>query len=219
MVAINIRNNFPQVHRAIKNLHRDIRDRVVVSAVNKTMEQGRTAMTRAIVAEYNVKTAYVRQRLRVSRARYSGGVAGVQASLIGGDGKRRSANVIAFVERKITLSSARRRIAAGEGGVQALRNGGRNTKALNLQFKFRKTGGVKTIRGAFIGNQGRTVFVREPGAKRLPIQPVRVIDVPQMFNQRRLNAAVRSAMIAKFPEVFAREARFYTAKFNRGGSR
>ena len=40
------------------------------------------------------------------------------------------------------------------------------------------------------------------------------IDVPSMFNTKRLNKVVVQKMLDKFPEVFEREARFYVARFN-----
>ena len=40
------------------------------------------------------------------------------------------------------------------------------------------------------------------------------IDVPQMFNQKRINAKVVGVIQARFPEVFARESKFFIAKFN-----
>ena len=43
---------------------------------------------------------------------------------------------------------------------------------------------------------------------RLPITAVQTIDVPQMFNQRRINAAVVRTMLARFPAIFEREASF-----------
>ena len=67
------------------------------------------------------------------------------------------------------------------------------------------------IRGAFIGNKGRTVFIRTTD-KRLPIQALQTIDVGQMFNQKRINARVVAAINTKFPELFARESKFFLSK-------
>ncbi|MCL5459996.1 hypothetical protein M3M33_15265, partial [Loigolactobacillus coryniformis] len=81
-----------------------------------------------------------------------------------------------------------------------------------LKFKIKRAGGTVSINGAFIGNQGRTVF-RRVGNKRLPIEGVSTIDVPQMFNTRRINAAVVAAMRAKFPAIFQRELTFALSKW------
>ena len=62
------------------------------------------------------------------------------------------------------------------------------------------------ITGSFIGNQGRTVFVRT-GKDRLPIKAVNTIDVPQMFNTRRINQAVQRIMQERFATNFDRALR------------
>lgn len=185
-MQITIKQNFPEVQRALDRMSVEVRTKATVSAVNKTMAQAKTQMTRSITAEYALKSAYVRERLQIRRATFKGGAFNISASLVG-TGKR-SANLIAF-------------------GAKQVKKG--------VSVKIKKVGGRKIITGAFIGNQGRTVFKRV-GKSRLPIESVRTIDVPQMFNQRRINAAVVATIKTKFPSVFASEAAYYIAKFNRG---
>ncbi len=204
-MLISIQQNFPEVARALNTLHADIRDRALASAVNKTLDQALTLMARTIASEFNVKVSYVRERLRIRRATSKGGVQ-VEGALTG-TGKRpgqRSANVIAFLEKKVTLAEGRRRRAAG---------------TLNQLFvKIKRTGPAKPIPGAFIGNKGRTVF-RRVGKARLPIEPVQVIDIPQMFTTRRINDVVVRTLLDRFPAIFEREAKFYVDRFNRTGYR
>ena len=169
---INIRTNFPDVAAALARLEQSIASQVLARALNKAVEQARTQMSRQIRSEFNLTAGYVRERLRIKRAFAKGGQFSLSAELIGGDGRRRSANVIAFNARQLP------------GGVSVV---------------IRK-GNRKTIKGSFIGNKGRTVFKRV-GKARLPIQPVRTIDVAQMFNTRRINAAVVAAINGKFPEI------------------
>ena len=199
-VQFSIKTNFPDVQRQLSALRDDVRSKVLASAMNKTVEQAKTQMIREITAEYNVTSTYVRDRLRIKRASFKGGALGIEAALIGGDGKRRSANVIRFAEQVVTLAQARKRAKDGTLG--------------QLRFKIRKSGGKRIIRGAFIGNQGRTVFIRTSD-KRLPIKSVSTIDVPSMFNQKKINARVVAMIEAKFPELFARDAKFFTDKFNK----
>jgi cation transport regulator ChaB len=201
-MQISIKTNFPEVQRKLATLHQDIRTKALASAVNKTMEQAKTQMIREITSEYNVSSAYVRERLRIRRATFSAGAFGIEAALIGGDGKRRAANVIRFTEKVVSLAQARKRGKAGTLG--------------ELRFKIRKSGGKQLIKGAFIGNRGRTVFVRT-GNARLPIKAVSTIDVPQMFNQKKINARVVATINAKFPELFERESKFYISRFNGQG--
>ena len=58
-----------------------------------------------------------------------------------------------------------------------------------LGFTIRRDGGLKKIEGAFLGNNGRTVF-RRVGKGRLPIEPVQVVGFSQMFNSRKINERV-----------------------------
>jgi hypothetical protein len=198
-MKINVTHNFPQVQKALATMRADIGKRAMASALNKTVEQARTQMAREIVSEYRVTSGYVRERLRVRRAFFKAGQIGLNAELIGG-GKRRSANLIAFVEKAVTMAEAKRRGKAG---------------TLNqLRFQVRRSGGKKTVKGAFIGNQGRTVFARATD-KRLPIKAIQTIDVGQMFNQKRINDRVVAAIKQRFPVIFERDARFFIDKFNK----
>jgi hypothetical protein len=213
-MQLSIKTNFPAVQAALDRLQADVRDRALASAMNKTIDQARTGMVREITSEFNVKAAYVRERLRVRRASAKGRFA-IEASLIGGKGGRgRSANIIAFVEGVVSLAEGKRRAKAGTQN--------------QLHVKVKKGGAKKPLKGAFIGNKGRTVFERVEGQQMSSrpgplnkhsqaIRPVQVIDVAQMFNTKRINAKVVQLMRDKFPAIFTREARFYTDRFNRGG--
>jgi hypothetical protein len=206
-MKIEIRHNFGQVQAQLDRLQKDIGERALASAINKTLEQAKTQMAREITSEFNMKAAYVKERLRIQRASFKQGRFSIEGALIGGNPKRRSANIIAFVENKVSLAEGRRRAKAGT--------------QRQLFVKVKRAGGKKAVKGryghgGFIGNKGRTVFERIDSAWDSKIAPVQVIDVGQMFNTRRINNAVRAKLIAKFPEIFAREARFFTDRFNKG---
>lgn len=178
-MKVDIRTNFPQVAQALRQVEQDLASKVLARTLNRVVDQARTQMSREIRADYNLPADYVRDRLRIRRAFAGAGQFSLQAELIGGDGKRRSANVIRFVR------------GTGQRGVKVAISKGR----------------AKEIVGAFIANKGRTVF-RRTTSRRLPIEPVRTIDVAQMFNARRINAKVVAAINERFPAVFAREMRF-----------
>ena len=176
-MQINIRTNFPDVSRQLSRLQGDMADKVLARSLNRTMDIAKTAMSREIRSEFNLAAAYVRDRLRIKRAFARAGQFSISAELAAGDGKKgRSANVIAFGARP------------APGGVSVLIRKGKR----------------KVIKGAFIGNKGRTVF-RRVGKSRLPIESVQTIEIKQMFNTRRINAAVVAAMNARFPSIFDRE--------------
>ena len=194
-MELSIKTNFPQVAQALRGMHDDVAGLALASAMNKTIALARTEMTREIPAEFNVKAGYVRERLRVKRAVGRPGVLALEAYLAATNPKGRSANIIAFVEGSTTLAQARKRAKAGTLG--------------RVYVKIKRQGGKKPLNArTFIGNKGRTVFERT-GKGRLPIEPVRTIDVSQMFNTKRINARVVQLMLERFPDLFAREARFF----------
>lgn len=203
-MQLSIKHNFPDVQRRLQSLERSIAERALVSAVNRTLDQASVGMRREITAEFNVSTQFVRQRLNLKRA--TRGRALEISATLSGSGKnrgKRAANIIAFVERKVTLAEARRRAKAGT--------------LEQLFVKVKRKGAAKPLKGAFIGNKGRTVF-RRTGSKRLPIEPVQVIDIPQMFTTQRINSKVIRLINQRLPVNVDREVRFFTSRFNRGQS-
>lgn len=195
-MQITIRTNFPDVRRQLEALRAEVADRATARALNRTIEQARTAMSREIRQEFAVDAKTVREKLRIKRATFKAGVLGLQAALEA-DGRKRSANLIRF---------------------------GARMGATGLTVKIKRTGGRKRVANAFIGNKGRTVFERIPGTKMSSrryggkhgerIKPVQTIDVAQMFNTRRINAAVVAVMQARFPAIFQRELAFALSRFN-----
>ena len=199
-MEISIKTNFPEVQRALDRLQADVGGKAMASALNKTIAIARTQMTREIPAEFNVKASFVRERLRITRAVGRAGLQILRAELAATSRKGRGANVIAFVS-----------------ALQRARSG----KQKALFVKIKRQGGRKQVKGrfghgAFIGNKGRTVFERT-GDKRLPIRAVTTIDIPQMFNTRRINRKVVQVMAQRFPDIFASEAAYFLRRFNGGG--
>jgi hypothetical protein len=196
-MRLSIETNFPRVQRALDRLQAEVAQKAAARAVNRTMEQARTAMSQEIRRTYAIDARTVRERLSIKRASFFGGVLTIEATLLASD-KPRAANVIRFSARQT---------------------------AQGVTVKIRRDQPRKLLRGVFIGNKGRTVFQREPGTKMQSrkwggqhgkrIKPVQTIDVPQMFNARRINAAVVAAMRAKFPAIFERELAFALSQFSR----
>lgn len=197
---IRIKTDFGGAFAALDQLQSDIRERAAVSAVNKTLAKGKTRMAREISQEFNVTRTFVADRLNIAKAKFVGGKAVIAGALDGSNGRKRSANLIAFVEKSTSLAQAKKRAKAGTLD--------------QLHFQIKRKGGRVTIPGAFIANQGRTVFVRE-GKARLPIKALSTIGVPQMFNTRRLNKVVANLMRDEFPRIFEHELKFYVDRFNR----
>jgi hypothetical protein len=196
-MQISIDTNFPQVAKALRQFGTDIADKATVRALNRTIEQARTRMSREIRAEYAIDARSVRERLKIKRAFIYGSRRSIEAALYVTPGRGRSLNVIRFTARQT---------------------------AQGVSVRIRKAGGRKLLRGAFIANAGRTVFFRLPGTEMTTkprkwggqhddqLKPVSTIDVGQMFNAKRINAAVVAAIEDIFPRVFERELAFYAKK-------
>lgn len=211
-MQLSIKTNFPDVLAQLDRLRDDVGAKALASAMNKTMDQAQTEVVRQITREFNVQRDYVKQRLRISRARSFNAFTLVATLAAGNGAKGRSANLITFVEKSTSLAEGRRRAKAGT--------------QQQLFFQIKRTGGKKTKPGVFIGNKGRTVFERLHGTTMASrgkyagtkhaeqIKPVQVIDVSQMFNAKRINRVVVDRMLRSFPTIFEREARFYTSRFN-----
>jgi hypothetical protein len=198
MLSIVIKHNIDDTIRRLRAQSEAI-EKAQVSAVNKAVAQANTRMVRGISAEYRLTQSFVRERLRVKRAVRSGGSSfTVTASLIGNPSGRskRSMNLIHFAMAKLTRAEK----AAWRKG-----SGMRNPQ---IPFQIKRAGGRVTVKGAFVANKGRTVFVRE-GESRLPIKPVRTIGVPQMFSSRKINDDVVRHVNEILPKLFKHELDFY----------
>lgn len=185
-MKFTITNNFPDVQRQLDAMQEGIRAQATARAVNRTLEQAKTSMSREIRAEFTIPAAKVNQALRINRASFRSGLLAIEGALESPTKRGRSLNLINFAARQT---------------------------AKGVTLKIKVGGGRKLIPGAFIANEGRTVFKRV-GQKRLPIKALQTIDVAQMFNTTRINRRVIDFIQARFPEIFEREARYYTERFN-----
>lgn len=186
-MKIDVKTNFPDVAKQIKELHEDVATKATARALNATMAQAKTAMSREIRQKFVLSASKVNQSLKVNKAVAKGGLLQMEASLESPSQRGRSLNLINFAARQT---------------------------AKGVSVKISRDGGRKLIPGAFIGNDGRTVFKRV-GKDRLPIKALQTIDVAQMFNVKTINKAVVDAINERFSVIFEREARYYTEQFNR----
>lgn len=194
MNTINIRNNFPEIAARLNALPEQVGNKAMVRALNQTIRQGKTEMARRISSEYRITIGKAKERLDVDSASARGGALRFRAVLSATKrGKGRSMNLIAYLAKvKLGKAAAKRSGNAGLAG--------------QLQFQIKRGGGKKVINGAFVANAGRTVFIRT-GEDRLPIKALSTIDVPQMFNSKRIHGAVRQVILDKFSSNFQRELR------------
>lgn len=189
---ISIRNNFPKVAAALDRLAVDVGSKAMVRALNATVTQAKPAMARQIAKEFRVTSGQAKERLDVRRASSKGGQLRFEASLQATrKAKGRGMNLIHFVI----------------GGRPARSKKG---KLAQLRLQIKRGGGRKSIKGAFIATNrktgGEAVFIRT-GMARMPIKTLTTVDVPQMFNTKRINSVIRSVMLERFDINFQRELR------------
>ena len=172
-----------EVQRRIGRLPGELQGKAMSAAINKTAQKARAEINRAIPQEYAVKADEVRSAISLRSA--SGGNLQAVIDVFGSKSRRgRSANMIRFLAVAVAAGASFK--ARGAVGIKK-----KDIAALKRQlgFKIRRAGGLKKIEGAFIGNKGRTVFIRT-GDARLPIEPVQVIGFSQMFNDRKIRDRV-----------------------------
>ncbi len=190
MIYLQIRG-IEEVQSKLNELSGTMQAKVIGPAINKVAEKARTEVARAIPEAYAVKAGEVRNSITLRKA----GAGNLQATVqIFGSTRRigRSMNLIHF-------------LAAVQIAGKAMRTRGAkvNKKSLDalhdqIGFLIKRAGGIKKIAGAFIGNDGRTVFRRIAGTvmesrKRYAgtkhaeqIEPLQVIGFSQMFRSRKI---------------------------------
>ena len=199
MIKIDVRG-IDDVKRKLSAMPGEIRDKAVRPALNKVAEKAKSEIARAIPEEFAVKAADVRSSIDLRRA---GGQSLTAVIDVWGSTKKRgrSLNLIHFLAaiagQKTRGSSAKSRDA--------------RKLEQQLGFLIKKGGGLKGITGAFLGNKGRTIFIRTEkgtmssrgryaGTKHAQaIEAVQVIGYAQMFNSRRINRRVLDKVRAELP--------------------
>lgn len=196
---ISIRNNFPQVAARLDRLAKNVGDRALARALNETVRQGETAMARQISKEFRVTVGQAKDRLAVSYAKAKSGGVRMSATLMATRAtKGRGMNLIHFVTGKPTRN--------------------KRGQLAQLKFKIKRAGGRKSIKGAFVATNrktgGEAVFIRV-GKSRMPIKTLTTVDIPQMFNTRRVNDVIRAVMKERFEINFRRQLRAVLKGFAR----
>ena len=186
-----VQNGWGNIGKRLDELSDALRNKILPRTLNKVtgFKGARGRMATEVSAEYVISKREVNEQLRVDQATSRAGDRFMQARLYVAQRKGgRGFNLIRFVKG--------RRVVGGKGKPQ-------------LKFQIKRGGPVKSIPGAFIGNQGRTVFIRE-GKKRTPIKGITTIGIPQMFNTKRVNARVVAYIRERMPIVLEQEIKFAT---------
>lgn len=215
MIKIEMKG-FDEVQRSLRRLPKELHEKAIRPAINKTAEKARAEINRAISQEYAVKASEVRQAVDLRRS--SGTNLQAVIDVFGSKSRRgRSANLIHFLA---AIQAAGRAIKAR--GAKASK---RELADLNKQLGFliKRGGGLKKIEGAFVGNKGRTIFQRNPGAQMnsrpgnltkhsQAITPLQVIGFSQMFNSRKINSRVLDKVRTELPIEIDRAIKMVLSK-------
>lgn len=202
MIKIDVRGDFGK--SMLDGLRRDLRPKVIQPALNKVADKVRAELARSIPEEFNVKAAEVRNAVELRRA--STGNLEAVVSIFGSGSKRgRSMNMMRFLAA----------VQAAGHAIKVRGAKGKKSELAVLQkqlgFLIKKGGGLKKIEGAFIGNKGRTIFMRV-GKGRLPIKPVQVIGFAQMFKSRKIERRILDKIAADLPVEIERALKMVLAR-------
>ena len=197
MIRIDVKAEFGDVLKMLDGIARELQPKILSRSLNAIGDTVKVQARKEIGAEYNLPASEISKLLRVRRADFRAGRLSVE--VIAESRRGRSLNLIRFVERSVTMAEARRR---RKGGTLDL-----------LRVQIKRKGGKKVLGTPdwaagkpFIAtaNGGTFVAARTTSA-RSPIRAVQTIDVPSMFNTKRINALLVGTIRAKFPAAFRRE--------------
>ena len=188
MINLDVHADFRQIDRQLLHLTSNLRDRVVAAALNKAADKAKVEMKRQNTSEFAIKASDVGAQISVRKATAKGAQLIAEIQAFPRRRGRRSRNVALFRARQ-------------------------TARGVTVQIK--RSGGRKLIPHAWIGNGGKTAFWRGDrgtAKARKPIFGVETIDVPQMFNTKKLNKAVVAKIARDLPVEVERAVRAALAR-------
>jgi hypothetical protein len=212
---LTIKVDTKQVERMLKGLSDAVKGTAIREAVNKAANKGNTEMKRRISREFNINQQTLAPQLEVRGAAKGYNTITAVIYPIAKFAGRRGRNVIEFMERKVTLAEARKRTKSG-----TLRD---------LRFEIlrkRKT----LIPGTFVTTYNRGTFVAQripgtttPGRQRYAgtkhaekLRGTQTIDVPQMFNTKRIAFSVKRKIEEELlPEEIQRAIQYALKRYGK----
>jgi hypothetical protein len=192
-VTISISSTLPAVMARMRQLPAEVGAKAMRRALDRTMTTARKEMSDAIYSEFALKKKDINEKLFINKPKVSPGGLQIEARLFSSSKRGRSMNLVRFVVGSRT----------------------KNRKRGDIKLRIRRNGGTKTIKGAFLApsTKGGPMFLAvRLGRTRLPIEPKQVIDIPQMFNTRRINSRVVKKIATTLGVRFEAEARFYLSR-------
>lgn len=196
MLRVDIRHNISAASAMLTKLSRDMGEKAVTRAINKTAQQAKTQAAREIKDKYQISTRVISRSLLIRRASRN-----MMQAVIQAEGK--PLPLIAFNVRKdargVSVQIKGRRVTVPHAFIATMKSGHKGVFA---------RGGYK---GSFDRNGqqfGRFQF----GRKRFPIGELFTFSVPQGFSNKAVRDAVVRRVNEQFPKVLAQEINFLLLK-------
>lgn len=186
-VVINVKADFRQAIDRLRSIEGRLRDQVIARTLNRLADGTKTEAVRGISRTYNLTATKVRERIKIKKA-FAAKTLSVEISVPSRFGKR-ALNLISF-------------------GARELKRGGVSVKIR------RDRAGLKSGQWFILTNTktGGTFVAKRTGAARGDIDPVRTVDVGQMFNSRDINEAMLARIRRDFGKEFERQFKFATQR-------
>ncbi len=210
VIRLDIRTDFAPAIAKLKGLELDLKNKVVARSLNEIADKTKTEAAQQIYREFNLSSKDIKSMLFTAHARPRSDDLFVSVTARSKYG--RALNMIRFLETKVGKRETRRREKAGLGDrlfVKVKRQGG--AKVLGKpkwasSYPFVVTN--RTTGGTFIAaREERTAAGWAKYKGKLGLRSVFTVDVPSMFNTKRINARLLERVRREFPEIMARKYR------------
>jgi len=168
----------------LRTLPQKVQDRAIKDTINKVADRTNTAMKREITGEYTMKSGRVGEQLKVIKASNKGAV--IQAILKAtGSGKGRNIGSFKFsvVKGSGPYKYVRAKMKDGSWKMLKVRAGA------GVKYQIKKNGAVHFLPGAWLATNGVAVLFRDQ-RQDYKVRGFTTIDVPEMFNAKRINQRV-----------------------------
>lgn len=196
MLRVDIRHNINQAVDQLAKFSRDMADKAVTRAINKTAQQAKTSAGREIKDQYQISTRVIGRSISIRRAGR-----GVMQAVITATGK--PLPLIAFQAKKdsrgVSVQIKGRRVVVPHAFIATMKSGHKGVFA---------RGGYK---GGFERN-GKQFGRFQFGKQRFPIGELFTFSVPQGFSNKMVKDKVVKRINEQFPKVLAQEIAYLLTK-------
>ena len=192
MFTMNARVDTRKALKMLDGLAQNLQDKIASQAVNRTAKDAKAEAARQIFSEFNLPKGKINERIKLSPSRRTANVIRAEVSVPEAGGKYRALHITDLTGTKDL------RFSSGRIGGTTLRmarrtRGGKVTSKGGVQYTMLRGKGKKILPNAFIApgkNSGKLIAFQRinPNDRKSKLKAVYRIDVPQMFNTRRLRA-------------------------------